>query len=137
MDLEARRLSFNADQIRGNVWKFNEYLPRRMTIPGPRNAPCSTRIGLGDQQGQILERGQLCQKYLSCHFLFFIVQHSCRRPSFIEKISHSCYQLATKLQVSCKLIARFSCFLLEMDQQTILQRLYCHGNKHDSHCVIP
>ena len=24
-----------------------------------------------------------------------------------------------------------------MDQQTILQRLYCHGNKLDSHCVIP
>ena len=24
-----------------------------------------------------------------------------------------------------------------MDQQTILQLLYCHENKLDSHCVIP
>ena len=50
-------------------------------------------------------------------------------------------QLATNLQLSCKLVAswtaNFSFLLLQMVQQTILQRLYCHGNKLDSHCVIP
>ena len=60
-------------------------------------------------------------------------------PSRLKKME--LHQLAINLQLSCKLVASwtasFSCSLLEMDQQTILQRLYCHGNKLDSHCVIP